>query len=150
MVPVIVFHNLEVIIQGVSHWNVSFEMSLTDRSMQVKLCLKVVLECWDWIFLGLTTSFCEMLTIGPNVNHPQFHLVFAQFHLIFAWFLFDSEPVYTTVNDSWLHYSDMLFSFAFILKVFAAPLRSELSTYFQKPCKNQTSCWHYQVSCLSK
>ena len=31
-----------MMVQGVSHWNVSF-----DRNMQVSFCLKVVLECWE-------------------------------------------------------------------------------------------------------
>ena len=36
-------------------------------------------------------------SIGPDVNHPQFHLVFAQFCLIFLRdFSFDSEAVFST------------------------------------------------------
>ena len=36
-------------------------------------------------------------SIGPDVNHPQFHLVFAQFCLIFLRdFSFDSEPVFSS------------------------------------------------------
>ena len=35
------------IIQGISLWNVSFKLTLTDRNMQVRFCLKVDLECWD-------------------------------------------------------------------------------------------------------
>jgi hypothetical protein len=38
---------LGTFLQGVSHWNVSFELSLTDKNMQVRFCLNVVLECWD-------------------------------------------------------------------------------------------------------
>ena len=55
-----------------------------------------------------------------------------------------------TGNDSWLYYCNMFFSFDVIQQVFAALLRSEMLNYLQKSCKNQTSCWHYQVSCLSK
>ena len=37
-------------------------------------------------------AFCAP-SIGPDVNHPQFHLVFAQFRLILHNFSFDFEPV---------------------------------------------------------
>ena len=38
-------------IQGISHWTGLYELALTDRNMQVKSCLKVVLESWDCKFL---------------------------------------------------------------------------------------------------
>ena len=38
------------------------------RNMQVRCGLKVVWESWDWIFLGITTSFCEMLTVRPLLD----------------------------------------------------------------------------------
>ena len=82
----------------------------------------------------LWNAYCAP-SIGPNMNHPQFHLVFAQFCLIFLLILSLYES-YITVNDSCLDYSNIFFSFAVILNVFVAPLRSELSTYFQKPYNN--------------
>ena len=72
----------------------SFKLALMGRNMQVRFYLKIVLESWDWIFLGIKTSFLWNAyfarSIGPDVNHPRFHLVFAQFLsdfcLIFFWF----------------------------------------------------------------
>ena len=34
--------------------------------MQVRFCLKVDLECWDWIFLGIRTSFQKSNTDWPH------------------------------------------------------------------------------------
>ena len=51
-----------------------------------------------------------------------------------------------TGNDSWLHYSNIFFCFAVILQVFAAPLKSELLTYFKslaKTCKSTVKNKHY-------
>ena len=53
-------------LQGVSHWNVSFKLTLTDRNMQVRFYLKVDLECWNWIFLGITISFQKSNTDWPH------------------------------------------------------------------------------------
>ena len=54
------------LLQGISLWNVSFKLTLTDRNMQVRFCLKVVFECWDWIFLGITISFQK-----SNIDWPH-------------------------------------------------------------------------------
>ena len=35
-----------MLLQGVSHWNVSFRMALTDRNIQVSFCLKVSAYSW--------------------------------------------------------------------------------------------------------
>ena len=37
---------LQNMIQGVSHWNVSFKMALSDRNIQVRFCLKVSVYSW--------------------------------------------------------------------------------------------------------
>ena len=40
-------------LQGVSHWNVSFKLTLTDRNRQARNCWKVILTFWDyeiWVF----------------------------------------------------------------------------------------------------
>ena len=50
-----------MLLQGVSYWSVPFKLTLADRNMQVRFCLKVVLESWDWIFLGITTNFLKCL-----------------------------------------------------------------------------------------
>ena len=39
--------------------------------MQVRFSLKVVLEFWDLIFLGIVTSFCETLTVCPLLDHQK-------------------------------------------------------------------------------
>ena len=41
-------------------------MTLRDRNMQIRFCLKVDLECLDWIFLGITTSFQKSNTDWPH------------------------------------------------------------------------------------
>ena len=56
------------IVQGPSWQSVYFKLSLMDRNVQVRFCLKVVLEFWDWIILGIITSFCEMLTVRPLLD----------------------------------------------------------------------------------
>ena len=53
-------------LQGISLWNVSFKLTLRDRNIQVIFCLKVVLESWDWIFFGITTSFHK-----SNIDWPH-------------------------------------------------------------------------------
>ena len=58
-------------VQGISLWNVSFKLTLTDINMLFWFCLKVDLECWDWIFLGITTSFQKSLT-SLRQKHCQF------------------------------------------------------------------------------
>ena len=130
------------VLQGVSHWNVSFEVSLTDRNTQVKFCLKVVFECRDQIFFGITTSFCEIFTVRPLLDQMWITLSFIWFLLHFVLFLcgfsFDFEPVWFIHYYEWqLATLQPIFFLIFtvILQVFAAPLKIELFTYFQKPCK---------------
>ena len=40
----------------------------TPLKTQVKFCLKMVLECRDEIFFGITTSFCEIITARPLLD----------------------------------------------------------------------------------
>ena len=67
-------------LQGVSYWSVPFELTLADRNMEVKFCLKVVLESWDWIFLGMTTSFQksndDWPQQPPTEKLPKFNIIF--------------------------------------------------------------------------
>ena len=48
--------------------------------MQVRFCLKVVLESWDWIFLGITTSFqkskIDWPQQPPTEKLPKFNIIF--------------------------------------------------------------------------
>ena len=72
----------DFVLQGVSHWNVSFRLSLTDRNMQVRFCLNMFfsilrLDIFRHYNHFLWNAYCAP-SIGPDVNHPQFHLVFAQ------------------------------------------------------------------------
>ena len=44
-------------LQGVSHWNVSFKMTLTDRNMEVRFRLNVTEYSWDLEIWVSSTSF---------------------------------------------------------------------------------------------
>ena len=54
------------VLQGASYWNVLFELALTDRNMQAKICLKVVLTFWDWGNWVSSTSYRK-----SNIGWPQ-------------------------------------------------------------------------------
>ena len=49
-------------IQGVSYWTVPFKLALTGWNMQARICLKVVLISWDWIFA------CIFLSVRANLK----------------------------------------------------------------------------------
>ena len=49
-------------VQGISLWTGLYELALTDRNMQVKSCLKMVLEVWDWGFLKCTYLVFKKVT----------------------------------------------------------------------------------------
>ena len=72
-------------LQGVSFWNGLYKLALTDKNMQVKLGLKMVLECWDREFLGTTIIFQK-----SGIGWPQQPLTekVLKFNLIFH----DSTP----------------------------------------------------------
>ena len=53
-------------LQGISYWNGTYELALTEKDMQVRFILKMVLECWDAEFLGTTTIFQK-----NNISWPQ-------------------------------------------------------------------------------
>ena len=132
-------------IQGVSHWNVSVELSLTDWNMQVRLWLKVVLERWAWIFLGITTRFCEMLTVRPLLDQIWIILSFIWFLLNFVWFLpdfsFDSEPVWIIHYCEWqlARLQQYIFQFCCYSKSFCCTSEKWIVNLFskalQKPVK---------------
>ena len=54
------------VLQGVSQWNVFSKLSLTDRNMQTRICLKVDLKSWDW---GVWVSSTSILK--SNIFWPQ-------------------------------------------------------------------------------
>ena len=64
----------------VSHIEVPFKLTLADRNIQVRFCLKVVLESWDWIFLDITTSFQKSSIEWPQQPQtekiPKFNVIF--------------------------------------------------------------------------
>ena len=53
-------------IQGVSYWTVSFKMALTDRKMEVRICLKVSVYSWGLEIWVSSTSFRK-----SNIDWPQ-------------------------------------------------------------------------------
>ena len=58
-------------LQGVSNWNVSFKLTLTDRNMQVRFCLKVTVYSWGleiWVSL---TSFQKINLGWPQQPPPE-------------------------------------------------------------------------------
>ena len=54
------------ILQGISLWNVSFRLTLTDKNMQVKFCLEVSVYSWGYGIWVLSTSFQK-----SNISWPQ-------------------------------------------------------------------------------
>ena len=68
------------LLQGVSYWSVPFKFTLADRNMKDRFCLKVVLESWDWIFLGIATSFqksnIDWPQQPPTEKLPKFNIIF--------------------------------------------------------------------------
>ena len=50
-------------LQGISHWNVSFKLTLTDRNRQARICWKVILTSWDYEIWVSSTSFLKKLHI---------------------------------------------------------------------------------------
>ena len=67
-------------LQGVSLWNGLYELALTDKYIQVRFGLRMILECWDRKFLGTTTIFQK-----SSIGWPQQPLTEKElkFNLIF-------------------------------------------------------------------
>ena len=55
------------LLQGISHWTGLYELALTDRNMQVKSCLNIALEFWDWEFLVYILGFQK-----SNISWPHY------------------------------------------------------------------------------
>ena len=71
-------------VQGVSHWNVSFKMSLTDRNMQVRFCLKVSVYSWGLEIWVSSTSF-QKSSIGWPQQPPTEKVPYIIENLDFWW-----------------------------------------------------------------
>ena len=87
LVNVVVFlsilnHNY---LQGISNWNGTYELALTDKNIQVKIGLNMDLECWDREFLDTTTIFQKHLISWPQQPPTEKAL---NFNMIFH----DSSP----------------------------------------------------------
>ena len=50
-------------VQGISYWNVFYELTRTDKNMQVRICLKVILTFWDYGIWVSSTSFLKKFHI---------------------------------------------------------------------------------------
>ena len=93
-------------IQGVSHWNVSFKLTLTDRNMQVRFCLKVTVYSWGleiWVSL---TSF-QKINLGWPQQPPPENLVWVFIilskHIFFKtskWNFFSPQTIEFKNKDS--------------------------------------------------
>ena len=79
-------------IQGISYWNVFYELTLTDRNMQARFYLKVVLKFWGSDIWVSSTSFQKskigwpqqpQTEIGPKIQHDIswfYHFFFLSKH----------------------------------------------------------------------
>jgi hypothetical protein len=70
-------------LQGISYWNVFYELTLTDKNMQAIFCLKVILTSWDYGFWVLATSFWRNDTFWPQ--QPLTEKI-AKIHHDISWF----------------------------------------------------------------
>ena len=58
---------MPVLITPISYWTGRYELALTDRNMQVKSCLNIALEFWDWEFLVYILGFQK-----SNISWPHY------------------------------------------------------------------------------
>ena len=67
-------------LQGILFWTGLHELALTDKYIQVRFGLRMILECWDRKFLGTTTIFQK-----SSIGWPQQPLTEKElkFNLIF-------------------------------------------------------------------
>ena len=56
------------IVQGISYWNISYELTLIDRNMQARISLKMVLKLWG---LDILVSFSLTSFWKSNIGWPQ-------------------------------------------------------------------------------
>ena len=85
-----------LVVQGVSEWTDKSKWSRTNRNMQVRFFLKVVLESWDWGIFEITTNFYEILIERPlfDLITFSFNLFLLNFDLILVYFSFACELVW--------------------------------------------------------
>ena len=72
------------LVQGVSHWKVSFKMALPDRNMQVRFCWKVSVYSWGLEIWISSTSF-QKSTIGWPQQPPTEKVPYISENLDFWW-----------------------------------------------------------------
>ena len=51
------------VLEGISYWNVFYELTLTDKNMQARICFKVILTFWDYGIWLSSTSFLKKFHI---------------------------------------------------------------------------------------
>ena len=77
-----------------------FKLALTGRNMQVRFCFEILrLDNFRHYNQFLWNAYCAP-SIGPDVNHPHFHLVFAQFLSDFCLFFLMLSYVLGMANYS--------------------------------------------------
>ena len=66
-----------LVLQGISPWNVSFKLTLTDRNMQVRFCLKVSVYSWDYGIWVSSTSFQKSThRLASKASNRKFNINF--------------------------------------------------------------------------
>ena len=90
-------------LQGISYWNGTYELVLTDKDMQVRFGLKMVLECWDREFLGTTTIFQKNDICWPQQPPTElvYLLVESKRAPTFSYFSFPGLRSFTRAETCW-------------------------------------------------
>ena len=90
-------------LQGISYWNVFYDLTLTDKNMQARICLKVVLKSWDLDIWVSSTSFQK-----NNISWPQqpptekvlkFNMIFHDSTNFFS--KHQNKAEFKNLNDCW-------------------------------------------------
>ena len=74
-------------VQGISYWNVFYELTLTDKNMQAIFCLKVILTSWDYGIWVLATSFWRNDTFWPRqpLTEKNMQAIFCLKAILTSW-----------------------------------------------------------------
>ena len=86
---------IKVSIQGISYWNWLYELTLTNRNMQARLYLKVVLKSWGADIWVLSTSFWKNNISWP-LQPPTEKVQISVKIWIFWWSI---QPKKTSIGD---------------------------------------------------
>ena len=99
-------------LQGISCWNIFYDLTLTDKNMQARICSKVVLKSWDLDIWVLSTSFQK-----SNIGWPQqpltervlkFNMIFPYSTPIFFSSKHQSKAEFKNLDDTEVLSSDFL------------------------------------------